>query len=282
MSGELLPQLETQLTQLSRIEKANLTFSNEIKKKLAERVPELSELPLIYIGSGGDVLTPLLISRSHKIILIDRHPFLTKDGSKHENSETYPSVEEMLKDVRPANERAGVLTIWSSVRPAVQMLSHLEKIGVSREQVEIQTDGKNADLRIQLGEQVVEVKFRSDRVNSLSELESLLTELGVEGEYGLMAKGGAGEAVQTIITHAQEAVDHSPRYFVVDDPRSYVLQTLTPQQEEALYPGYELTETKSMEDAGWGYSYGEEPDSPTAAQEDAFDYQTRAVIGVLK
>lgn len=282
MPIETMPQVESQLPRLSAIEKANLLFSTEIKRKLKEALPNASELPLVYIGSGGDLLTALLVSGSNRIVLVDSHPFLAKDGMKDDRSETYSTVEEMRAAVDPNTERIGVLTLWQSVRPAVQMIAHLEKIGVPPENIEINVQGADADLNIRLGSEVTVVHFRAGRIDSLQELQSLLDELSIQGDYGLLAKGGAASAIQTIVAEAEGREGAGPKYFVVDDPRQEALQTLSTEEEEKMYPGYSLIENKSKEDTAWGYSWGEEPNSKTAMQETEFDYQTRAVIGILK
>ncbi len=282
MSLELPSQVENHLQLLSPQEKANISFSFEIKRKLQEAEPEASELPLIYIGSGGDVLTALLVSGSKRIVLIDSHPFLTKETKKDEQTETYSTVEEMLTAVDPRADRIGLSTHWQSVRPAVQMIAQLEKIGIPREDIDIETNGENADLTIHLGDETVVVNFRSRKIYSFSDLKFLLGQLKINDGYGLLAKAGGGGTVQTIIEQSHGSESVVPSYFVVDDPRSEANKALTAKEEEDMYPGYDLTENKSNEKTLWGYSWGDDSNSSRSTEKRAPDYKTRAVIGILK
>ncbi len=280
MSTELLryPEHLRQSLKLDGLELANFNFSLGLREILQKR--GISALPLIYLGAGGDWWTAALISGSSHLVLVDSHPFLSK-GDVEDG--LFASLDELFRAVNPERERLGATRAGKDVQPAVQMVANLFRIGIGRNNIRITTnDGRDARVKIKLGKQEMRVDFCSRIVKSAAELGILLHDQDIDGEYGIMAKGGADRALTTIINQLSQQPDFQPLYFVVDDPRSMAGKTLTVAEEAKLFSGYDLQERKSDQETGWGYSWNEEPGGQAGPAANEFDYRTRAVVGIRR
>ena len=277
MPKELFAHLDHEGGQLTPIERANIRFSLDIRAKLKRKLPNLGEIPLVYIGSGGDLITALLVSGAKKIILIDSHPFLTK-SEKNDSVDLFESVDDLIRSSKSGVSKVGLLTIWSSVRPGEQMLTHLRKMNIPASAVRIHSDGYDASIEITIGDQVVEIQYLSSTVNTPAELGQVLDSFGIAGDFGILTKGGATNVLPILTSFDAKLDGVLPRYFVADDPRFEMDAALTQQDEQTIFVDYDLEEQMTKQDIGWGYSYNEEPGS-TAGREG--DYRARAVVGLL-
>ncbi len=252
------------LDQLKTNEKENLRFTLQVKDSLLRELPEASTMPLIYIGSGGDIVTALLVSGSKRIILVDNNPFLAKNKQEGFNDDLFQSVEDVLAVVDSNKARLGLLKYARTVQPAVDIIAELEKVGINRESITISTNGIDGQLRIALSGQEIVIEFISANVQTADNLKAILQKANIESKYGVLVRGGVEYEFQHIIEVSDSGVCPHPDYFVSDDPRSIDSMTL-------LYPGYSAHEVLSTTAKKWGYSM---PDDK--------GHTARAVVGILE
>jgi hypothetical protein len=271
------------LNDLKQVEIGNIAFSDEVHTLLTEKDPDAEKYPLIYIGSGGDLISALLISDSEEIVLIDNHKFLTSGYGVQEVSQ-FQSSDELYSSINgddASDELIGVLTRHDCVRPGFQILATLKRLGIDVENIglTLSEDGSaNFEIKILLqhGEiKTVKVHYICEEVTAPSHLKMVLGKINLRlNDCGLLAKGGTGELAFKVAKDI-----FAPRYIVCDDPRQYLLKTLTPEEERVLFENYSTSEVKSTDDIAWGYSWGEEPHDESLDGE-SFDYKARAVVAI--
>lgn len=239
-------------------------FSEQIHGALVARLPSASEMPLIYIGSGGDVRAGLLVSRSSEIVMVDRVPFDTIRPGRlsgdvaQEMSELYE-----IGTIRRLG-RLGYMN-HDEVEPGREILHHLRTMGIEHPDVQI-FDGGNAIVRFELNGKPVTVKYVCTELWAGSDgnfEEFMRNKVGIEGDYGLLVKAGLGlgESIVSRVRETEPAAHRSlPSYIVLDDPQT-ILREMQRQgivdaqtAEDNLLPGYGVDVLQAdNHSTRWGY-----------------------------
>lgn len=244
-------------------------FSERVHEALAREVPTEGEIPLVYIGSGGDLRTAMRVSSTNKIIMVDRTPFLSRTG--YDVDGRYDTTKDMIVSAKSKAQRVGGLAAdsymaWSRVSPGSDIIRSIMERGVDADEIDIQNheDG-SASVKFAIGSKTYNVDYICENIAMSGRLEDVLAgRVGLRnGHYGLMTKAGLklAELVSDFAGRAAEyGSDIAPQYIVCDDPRALLNVRLTPEMEAEFFPGYALHEVIDKNTSTkWVYSMGNMP-----------------------
>lgn len=275
MLGEQLTQIHSiehgRIANLLELEQKQVVFIHQVYNELAELLPRVHQLPLFYLGSGGDTLST--VGTQADIFMITHAPFLAKDATQN-----FGSVQELVNFasaqaiINPGNYSHFLPS--DAVRPGLQIFEQLTRLGVMP--TEVLQNQAGTYYQLKLPQQ--DLHFLDYYVRNAA-IFNEITQGNYVQDYGLLCKGfRKGLKLMAEILN-QEDHNLRPAYFITDDIRfqSYhygqfvdPITTLTFAEEaNILFPGYNCREILSN-NLKWGYK----------ANSMDKDYKTRAIIGV--
>ncbi|MCD8484554.1 hypothetical protein LRY65_05720 [Candidatus Woesebacteria bacterium] len=245
---------------------ASIRYGLEIHQQLKEMKLDAYRLPLIYLGSGGDLFSALAVSGSQRIFLIDPNDFYSRPGEQR-NFGTYSSFHEVWEEVVGEAKKfekllaPGQLEYWNALSPVRRIVQDLQRLGVQFSDVSVEyIPALEANLTITFpNRNVITVTYipatigAQDISDLLSEYDVSLTQCGIFLKASAGEDGEAYEVLDTLI-HSENANDH-PAYFITDDPRAYAfrsgLETNAYNFDDAPYT---ISSVPNTNNVPWGYN----------------------------
>ncbi|HCS79424.1 TPA: hypothetical protein DIV55_06855 [Patescibacteria group bacterium] len=245
------------------VERERVLYLKRIRDTLTAKIPQAADLPLTYLGSGGDLRSALIVSDrpadTYLILINDTH-FLN-----HADQPPYTLKE--IEEVWRHEINSGHFTPQHNIEPGKQMLFQLYQLGIEPMMVrkKVHADG-SAALEFSVPELTndqernVRIDYLNQRIASTTDFANALAQLNVS-ETGLLCKAQTGGIILKLLQEwSRQKADSlilPPSYLVIDDLQMYAGHDLTQREEQELFPGFTIVADIRDQKVELGYSWRE-------------------------